>query len=420
MFARYFDYPSSPHREDKMADKEYIVFGKPFIGEEEIAEVVDTLRSGWLGTGPKTGRFEEDFRRYIGSSHAASVGSCTAALFLSQLTFGIGPGDAVITTPMTFVATANSIRHTGAMALFVDVVAETGLIDPAAVERLLIEDCTLGPDGQVIHRATGTRVRAILPVHLWGQAADMTRLRELSNRFRLYLIADAAHAVETSIDGVNVGRLADVTCYSFYSTKNICTGEGGMVTTEHSDLADRVRILRQHGQNRDAWKRFSSSGYRHYLATEVGWKFNLTDMQAAIGLHQLARLERMHAVREGQWRRYDELLPRVPGFLMPSPPASGTRHAFHLYTVRVQEASGWHRDELLESLHGLGIGSGVHYLSVSEHPAYQGLMNVPVPNAVTIGRETMSLPLGGALTSEQQDRVIETVAKLLVGPPPSR
>jgi dTDP-4-amino-4,6-dideoxygalactose transaminase len=402
-----------------MSDQNYIVFGRPFIGEEEIAEVVDTLRSGWLGTGPKTTRFEEEFRSYIGAAHAASLGSCTSALFLSQLTLGIGPGDAVITSPMTFVATANSIRHTGARALFADVDPDTGLMDPEAVERLLVEDCHVAPDGSVLHRSTGARVRAILPVHLWGLAADLKRLRRLTDRFGLYLIADAAHAIETAIDGVNVGTLADVTCYSFYSTKNLCTAEGGMITTERDEFVERIRILRQHGQNRDAWKRFSSSGYRHYLATEVGWKFNMTDMQAALGLHQLARLERMHAIREEQWQRYDEQLPRMPGFERPPAPAAGSRHAFHLYTVRVQPKSGWDRDHLMEALHNSGIGTGVHYLAVSEHPAYEGLMNVAVPNAVRIGRETMSLPLGGALTTEQQDRIIKTVAKLLRSPPPS-
>jgi dTDP-4-amino-4,6-dideoxygalactose transaminase len=400
-----------------MSGGDYIVFGKPFIGEEEIAEVVDTLRSGWLGTGPKTTRFEESFRAYVGSAHAAALGSCTAALFLSQLTLGIGPGDAVITTPMTFVATANSIRHTGARALFADVDPVTGLIDPSAVERLLTEDCAVAPDGAVVHRATGARVRALLPVHLWGQAADLPRLRPLAERFGLYLIADAAHAVETAIEGTNVGTLADVTCYSFYSTKNLCTSEGGMITTERAELADRVRVLRQHGQNRDAWKRFSSSGYRHYLATEVGWKFNLTDLQSALGLHQLARLEAMHAARARQWRRYDEGLPRGPGFHLAPGPRPQTRHALHLYTVRVQAASGWDRDSLMTALHERGVGTGVHYLSVSEHPAYDGLMNTPIPNAVALGHETMSLPLGGALTDQQQERVIETVTALLATPP---
>ncbi|HZL17403.1 MAG TPA: DegT/DnrJ/EryC1/StrS aminotransferase family protein [Polyangia bacterium] len=400
-----------------MSDPNYIVFGKPFIGEEEIAEVVDTLRSGWLGTGPKTTRFEEAFRSYIGAGHAASLGSCTSALFLSQLTLGIGPGDAVITTPMTFVATANSVRHTGARPLFADVHPDSGLMDPAAVERLLVEDCQIASGGAVVHRSTGARVRAILPVHLWGLAADLKRLRGLADRFGLYLIADAAHAVETAIDGTNVGTLADVTCYSFYSTKNLCTAEGGMITTERDEFVERIRILRQHGQNRDAWKRFSSSGYRHYLATEVGWKFNMTDMQAALGIHQLARIERMHAIREQQWHRYDEMLPRTAGFQRPPAPAPGTRHAFHLYAVRIQPESGWDRDHLMDSLHGLGIGSGVHYLSVSEHPAYDGFMNVPVPNAVRIGRETMSLPLGGALTADQQSHVIETVTRLLGAPP---
>jgi dTDP-4-amino-4,6-dideoxygalactose transaminase len=260
-------------------------------------------------------------------------------------------------------------------------------------------------------------VRALLPVHLWGQAADLVALRALADRFGLYLIGDAAHAIETQIAGENVGTMADITCYSFYSTKNLCTAEGGMITTERADLADRIRVLRQHGQNKDAWKRFSASGYRHYLATEVGWKFNMTDLQSAIGLHQLARLEKMHVGRTRQWKRYDELLPRKAGFLRPPSAAPGTRHALHLYTLRVQPESGWERDRFMEALHERGIGSGVHYLSVAEHPAYDGMIEGPLPNALRIGRETISLPLGGALTDEQQDRVIETVADLLARPP---
>jgi dTDP-4-amino-4,6-dideoxygalactose transaminase len=190
-----------------------------------------------------------------------------------------------------------------------------------------------------------------------------------------------------------------------------------MVISERAELVDRVRLLSQHGQNRDAWKRFSSSGFRHYLATEAGWKFNLTDLQSAIGLHQLARLEAMHAARARQWRRYDEELPRREGFALAPGARPGTRHAFHLYTVRVQGTSGWERDALMSALHERGVGTGVHYLSVSEHPAYDGLVNTPVPNATKLGHETMSLPLGGALTDAQQGRVIETITALLAAPP---
>jgi len=400
-----------------MSGNDYIVFGKPYVGEEEIAEVVDTLRSGWLGTGPKTARFEEAFRTYVGSTHAASVGSCTAALFLCQKALGIGPGDAVITSPLTFVATANSVHHTGARPLFVDVTPDRGLLDPAAVERLLKEDCAIAADGAVFHRGSGARVRAILPVHLWGQAADMTSFRRLADRYNLYLVGDAAHAVETTIDGTNVGRLADFTCYSFYSTKNVCTAEGGMVVTDQEALVERIRILRQHGQNRDAWKRFSSSGYQHYLATEIGWKFNLTDLQSALGLHQLARIEKMHARRQEQWNRYNALLATLPGLVCPPAAENGTRHALHLYTVRIASGSAWRRDDLMEELHKRGIGTGVHYLAVSEHPIYATAMNTPVPNALQIGRETMSLPLGGALTLEQQTRVIDTLAELMTSRP---
>jgi dTDP-4-amino-4,6-dideoxygalactose transaminase len=398
-----------------MTEPDYIVFGKPDIGEAEIAEVVDSLRKGWPGTGPKVARFEADFRAYVGAEHALAVHSCTAALFLAHLSLGIGAGDAVVTTPLTFVATANAIRHAGARPLFADVEASTGLLDPAGVERLLIEDCDIDhQDGRPVHRATGAKVRALLPVHLWGQPVDVPRFRALCDRFHLALIEDAAHAIEATTAAGKVGVTADVTCFSFYSTKNVCTGEGGMLTTADAKVADRVRILAQHGLSRDAWKRFSDEGYRHYLALESGWKFNMMDIQAAMGIHQLARIEAMHAERERQWRAYLDELAGLP-IGLPAPDASHGKHARHLFTLRIDARTGFARDDFMARLHRQGVGTGIHYLPVTEHPAFADAANVPVPNAERIGRETLSIPLGGALNEEQRRRVVAAIREV-VGP----
>lgn len=393
-----------------MSEPGYIVFGKPDIGEPEIAEVVDSLRKGWPGTGPKVAQFEQDFRAYIGAEHAVAVHSCTAALFLAHLSLGIGPGDAVLTTPLTFVATANSIRHAGARPLFADVDPESGLLDPATVERVLVEDCDVDRhDGRPVHRPTRAKIRALLPVHLWGQPANVPRFRALCERFNLKLIEDAAHAIETTTPAGKVGVTADVTCFSFYSTKNVCTGEGGMLTTSDPKIADRVRILAQHGLSRDAWKRFSDEGYRHYLALESGWKFNMMDIQAGMGIHQLRRIEAMHAERERQWRAYLAELGGLP-IGLPASEAPLGRHARHLFTLQVDEArTGIARDDFMSQLHRRGVGAGIHYLSVTEHPAFEGAANVPLPHAERIGRQTLSIPLGGALSEEQRRRVVAAI-----------
>lgn len=396
-----------------MSDPSYVVFGKPDIGEDEIAEVVDSLRKGWPGTGPKVAQFEQEFRSYIGAEHAVAVHSCTAALFLAHLALGIGPGDAVVTTPLTFVATANAIRHAGALPLFADVEPTTGLLDPDGVERLLVEDCRIDPqDGRPVHKASGAKIRALLPVHLWGQPVDVPRFRALCDRFHLRLIEDAAHAIESTTASGKVGVTADVTCFSFYSTKNICAGEGGMLTTSDGQLADRVRILAQHGLSRDAWKRFSDAGYRHYLALESGWKFNMMDIQAAMAIHQLRRIDAMYAERERQWRAYLDDLAALPVGL-PELNAQHGRHARHLFTLRIDARSGIPRDELMAALHRRGIGAGIHYLALTEHPAFSGAANVPVPNAEQIGRETLSIPLGGALKEEQRRRVVAALRDAL-------
>ena len=379
----------------------FLVFGAPAIEEAEIAEVVASMRSGWLGTGPKVARFEEDFRRYTGAAYAVAVNSCTAALHLSMIASGVGPGDEVITTPLTFCASVNAIIHAGATPVLADVHPATMNIDPAAVEARVTE-----------------RTRAIVPVHFAGRPCEMDALGDVAVRHKLKMIEDCAHAIETDYHGRRAGRFGDFGCFSFYVTKNVITGEGGMVLAEREADAARVKVLALHGMSKDAWKRFSDEGFVHYQVTEAGFKYNMMDIQAAIGIHQLARVERNWVRRQEIWRRYDAAFADLP-IATPAPPAPDTRHAYHLYTIQVDEArAGLSRDAFLSALQGHHIGSGVHYLSIPEHAFYQrafGWKPADYPHAVRIGRQTVSLPLSARLTDQDVADVIEAVRRILGG-----
>ena len=252
---------------------EFLPFGVPSLGDDEIREVIETIRSGWIGTGPKTQEFEQDFAAYVGAKHTVAVNSCTAGLHLSLLVSGVGPGDEVITTPLTFVATANVIEHCGAKPVFVDIDPRTLNIDPASVERAMTE-----------------RSRAILPVHFGGLACDMDELRAIAEKHRVALIVDAAHAVGTRYKGEMVGNIGDLTSFSFYPNKNMTTIEGGMVTTNSEEWDELLRIYRLHGLSRDAWKRYQSHRLSLSDAILPGYKYNMTDIQASFGLHQLRKL----------------------------------------------------------------------------------------------------------------------------------
>jgi dTDP-4-amino-4,6-dideoxygalactose transaminase len=377
----------------------FLVFGSPAIEEAEIAEVVGSMKSGWLGTGPKVARFEEDFRRYKGGGHAVAVNSCTAAMHLSMLAAGLKTEDEVITTPMTFCATVNAIIHAGARPVLADIDPLTMNIDPARVEERLT-----------------ARTRAILPVHFAGRPCDMDRLCEIARRRGLLLIEDCAHAIETTYHGRAAGSFGEFGCFSFYVTKNVITGEGGLVLTQSEQDAARVKMLALHGMSKDAWKRFGDEGYKHYYVLEAGFKYNMTDLQAAIGIHQLQRVEKNWRRRLEIWNRYDEAFADLP-LGRPQPPESETRHALHLYTVLVDEArTGVSRDVFLEAMTAQNIGVGVHYLSVPEHPYYQrtfGWRPEDYPNARRIGRQTVSLPLSPKLGDEDVDDVITAVRRCL-------
>jgi dTDP-4-amino-4,6-dideoxygalactose transaminase len=376
---------------------DYLTFGAPLIGEEEIAEVVDTLRSGWIGFGPKCLRFESAFAAYLGREpwEAVSVSSCTAALHLSLVAAGVGPGDEVITTPLTFAATVNAIEMVGARPVFVDVDMDTQNIDVDAVAA-----------------AVSTRTRAIIPVHMAGRACEMDKIREIAVRHGIVVIEDAAHAVEARHHGRPTGAASPFAAFSFYATKNLTTGEGGMILTDDAIVADRLRRLRLHGLSHDAWARYSSTGFRQYEVHEPGFKYNLTDLQASLGLHQLGRLERNLDVRTRHWQHYDDALGSFPWLTLPTVPHAPDRHARHLYTVRVTADSPVSRDDLVVALHSRNVGTGIHFRPVHLHPYFRGRYGFQpgaLPIAEEIGRTTLSLPLSARLSAADIDYVVEAI-----------
>lgn len=379
---------------DRMRER-FLVFGAPLIGDAEIDEVVDSLRSGWLGTGPKVARFERAFAVYKGAEQAVAVNSCTAALHLSLLAADLGPGDEVITTPLTFCATVNAILHAGATPVLADVDPITFNIDPAEVAARITP-----------------RTRAILPVHFAGRPCAMDPLMALAQQHDLRVIEDCAHAIESSYHGQPTGTFGDFGCFSFYVTKNVVTGEGGMILARRPEDAARLKTLALHGMSHDAWRRFSDSGYRHYQVVECGFKYNMMDLQAALGLHQLARVEASWLRRRAIWERYQAAFADLP-VTGPADPEPDTRHAHHLYTLLIDPTRcGCERDAFLDHMTARRIGVGVHYLSLPEHPYYQqrlGWRPEDMPNAWRIGQQTVSLPLSPALSDADVDDVIAAV-----------
>jgi len=375
----------------------FIVFGAPQIKQAEIDEVTATLESGWLGTGPKVARFEREFAEYkqVAPARAAAVNSCTAALHVSMIAAGVGAGDEVITTPLTFCATVNAILHAGATPVLADIDPVTMNIDPAR-----IEDCIT------------PRTRAILPVHFAGRPCEMDAIMDIANRHGLKVIEDCAHAIETEYHGLKAGTIGDFGCFSFYVTKNVVTGEGGMVLARNEADIGRVKMLALHGMSKDAWHRFGDTGYKHYQVVECGFKYNMMDLQAALGTHQLARVESNWLRRREIWERYKDAFSDLP-VTRPPDPAPNTRHGLHLYTLMIDhERCGIGRDTFLDRMTAAGIGVGVHYLSIPEHPYYQqrfGWRPEQWPNAMRVGRQTVSLPLSGRLHGRDLTRVTHAV-----------
>lgn len=374
---------------------DFLIYGSPLIEDEEIEEVTKTLRSGWLGTGPKVHQLEEMFRKYKGTKFAMALNSGTAALHLSVLAIGIKPGDEVIVPTMTFTATASAVIHAGGTPVFVDCEKDTMNIDPLDIERKITP-----------------KTKAILPVHFAGRACNMDAIMDIARRHDLKVIEDCAHAVETEYHGKKAGTFGEIGCFSFYVTKNIVTGEGGMAITDNEEYANQMKILGLHGMTKDAWKRFGDSGYKHYQVVYAGYKYNMMDLQAALGIHQLPRVDRYWQRRQEIWNRYNEAFEDLPVFT-PVAVEPDTRHAYHLYTLLLDlDKLDMARDEFLDKMTKRKIGVGVHYIAMHLHPYYQetfGYKMGDFPNAEWISVRTVSLPLSAKLEDDDVKDVIEAV-----------
>ena len=377
----------------------FLPFAQPEIGQEEIDEVVDTLRSGWLTGGPKVHAFEEAFRGVTGASHAVALSSCTAGLHLALLAAGVGREDEVITTPLTFAATANVVLHVGARPVLADVREDDYNIDPSEVARRITP-----------------RTKAVIPVHYGGQPARMEELLTLAREHGLRVIEDAAHALGARYRGRPIGALSNAAVFSFYPIKPITTGQGGMLTTDDEALAERVRLLSLHGLSKGAWDRYSEKGSWAYEVLAPGFNYAMTDIQAAIGIHQLGRLETFQERRTYLARRYDGLLADVPELIRP-PVRDDVVHAWHLYPVRLdRERLGISREEFIDALKERGIGTSVHFIPIHFHPYFQealGLCRGDYPVAEAIYAGLVSLPLYPRMQDGDVDRVAEAIHEII-------
>jgi dTDP-4-amino-4,6-dideoxygalactose transaminase len=380
---------------------EFIPFALPDIGEEEISEVVDSLRSGWLTTGPKTKRFEQYFADFIGSGvEAIAVNSATSGLHLALEALGIGPGDEVITTVHTFTATAEVIRYLGANPVFVD-----------------INLATLNIDASKIEAAITPRTKAIMPVHFGGLACDMQSILTIAQKHQLKVVEDAAHAIPTTYQGKLIGSLdSDVTVYSFYATKTIATGEGGMLVTRNPEIAQRCRTMRLHGINRDAFDRYTSTKPSwYYEVVAPGFKYNMTDVAASLGIHQLKKAKTLQQQRAAIANRYNIELAGLPLHL-PALPADGDIHSWHLYVIRLADSVQVSRNNFIEQLAAKGIGCSVHYIPLHLHPYWRDTYNLCLedfPQASYASERIVSLPIYTKMTEADQTHIIEIINKTL-------
>jgi perosamine synthetase len=374
-------------------------FHRPWIDERDVEEVVDTLRSGWLTMGPKTVRFEEQMARSVGARHALAVNSATAGLHLALDVAGIQPGDEVITSVYTFTATAAVILHLRAVPVLVDVLPGTLNLDPEQVAKKITP-----------------RTRAIVPVHFAGVPADMDPLLQIAARHGLAVIEDAAHALPARYQGRPIGSLGDLTVFSFYAGKNLTTGEGGMITTARDDLAERVRTRRLHGMNRDAWKRYTAEGSWYYEIDYPGYKYNMTDINAALGLQQLAKLDMFQAVRTYYAQLYHLGLSDLPEVILPEAPPH-VQHAWHLYVIRVRpERLAIDRNAFITALREENIATSVHFIPLHLHPYYReqfGFAPGDFPNALRAYQGAISLPLYPAMTESDVWDVIHAVRRIV-------
>jgi dTDP-4-amino-4,6-dideoxygalactose transaminase len=377
----------------------FLPFHQPLIDESDERAVLDVLRSGWITTGPRTKQFEKTLAAYVGATHAVGVNSCTAALSLALEVAGVGPGDEVITSPITFASTANVIVHRGAKPVFVDV-----------------EPSTLNLDASRLEAAITPRTRAIVPVDFAGHPADLDDIMAIARRHSLVVIEDAAHAIGAEYRGRRVGSVADMTAFSFYATKNITCGEGGALTTDNAAWADRIGIMALHGISRDAWKRYSAEGYQHWDIIYPGHKFNMFDLQGALIESQLAKIDAFYARRVALKARLDAGLRDIPelGFPTEKP---GIKHAYHLYPIIVRtETLTADRDQVMNAIQGENVGVGVHFRAVHLQPYYVqtfGFRRGDFPHAEYYSDRTISLPLYPRMTDRDADDVVEAVRSVI-------
>lgn len=379
-----------------MEQKPFIPFSRPWIDETEIEAVSEVLASKWISTGARVREFERAFAEYIGVQHAIAVSSCTAALHLSLVVTGIGIGDEVITTPYTFTATAEAIRYVGAKPVFVDIKPDSLNID---VDRIV--------------DAITSNTKALMPVHIAGLPCDMGALRDICKKHNLFLIDDAAHAVPAEYQGQFIGTLSDLSAFSFYANKNITTGEGGMITTNNDAFAESLRTMRLHGIDKDAWSRQSKRSIWRYDITTEGYKYNMTDIQAAMGLCQLMKINKMHERRQNIIEIYNEELSKLPQISLPKCSENSNKHAWHLYMIQLDEVD---RDEFVEAMRDENIECSVHYIPLHLFEYYQKQYGYNVgdfPNAEQVFERVVSLPLHPALTESDVYIVINAIRSIL-------
>lgn len=378
--------------------KNFLPFHLPLIGDEEIKEVVDVLKSGWLTTGSRTMQFEQDFKEYIGSRYAIAVNSGTAALHLALEAIGLKAHDEVIVPTMTFAATAEVVRYFGAKPVLVDCSRDSFNINTEEVEEYL--------------KKNKGKVKAVIPVHIAGQPCDMDRIMELAGNYDFKVIEDAAHAIPAMHKGKRIGTIGDITAFSFYATKNITTGEGGMVTTDNEEYAERIRIMSLHGISKDAWKRYTSEGSWYYEILYPGYKYNLTDIASAIGIHQLRKCDSLYERRKEIADRYTEAF-RGSGVIQPPSVEAANQHAWHLYIIQLNLGKlTMDRARFIEEMKARNIGTSVHFIPLHLHPYYKmtyGYSPEDFPEALNVYQRIVSLPIYPGMTDEDVSDVIEAV-----------
>ncbi len=375
-----------------------IPFHKTYITDEEINEVVDSIKSGWITMGPKTVKFEEEFKNYVGTKHSIAVNSCTAALHLALKAINLKQEDEVIIPNMTFTATGEVVCYFNAKPVIIDIDKDTHNMDVSKIEKAITK-----------------KTRAIIPVHYAGQPCDMDEILNIAKKYNLNVIEDAAHSLPAWYKNKKIGTIGDMTCFSFYATKTLATGEGGMITTENNEWAENMKMMRLHGISKDAWKRYTGEGSWYYEVVEAGYKYNLTDIQSALGVAQLKKVEWMWEKRKNIAEKYTDAFNKSE-LITPPFVKSNRISAWHLYVIKLNlEALSIDRAKFIEEIKTKGIGTSVHFIPLHKHPFYKntfGYKSEDFPASEWIYERVISLPIYPGMTDEEVNRVIEAVMKV--------